>query len=111
MTPVGVRGVINFKDGESEPWEVLLLAKNSKVKTEQPTFEQAMHALEEAVAKLEKGDLPLDQALDCFTVGVEGASRCRELLKDVETRIEQLLERADGSQELKPFADGRDEHA
>ncbi|PLX88497.1 MAG: exodeoxyribonuclease VII small subunit [Desulfuromonas sp.] len=86
------------------------MARHIKVKAEQPTFEQAMHALEEAVAKLEKGDLPLDQALDCFTVGIEGASRCRALLKDVETRVEQLLERADGSLELEPFADGGEDH-
>jgi len=85
------------------------LPKNSKMKVEQPTFEQAMHALEEAVARLEKGDLPLDQALDCFTTGVEGASRCRQLLKDVENRVEQLIERADGSLEFEPFAEGGDD--
>ncbi len=37
--------------------------------SEDTTFEQALKSLEEAVAKLEKGQMPLDEALDCFEVG------------------------------------------
>ncbi len=54
----------------------------------QPTFEQALKTLEDAVSRLEKGQLPLDEALVCFEQGVSSAGRCRELLRDVETRVE-----------------------
>lgn len=70
----------------------------------QPTFEQSLKTLEEAVARLEKGQLPLDEALACFETGVKGASRCRELLRDVETRVELLLGDAAGNLRTEPFA-------
>ena len=73
-----------------------------------PTFEQALKTLEEAVARLEKGQLPLDEALACFESGVRSAGRCRELLREVESRVEVLLRDADGSLRTKTFA-GDDE--
>lgn len=63
----------------------------------QPTFEESLKNLEEAVARLEKGQVPLDEALACFESGVRGASRCRELLRDVEARVEVLLRDTAGS--------------
>lgn len=57
----------------------------------QPTFEESLKVLEDAVARLERGQLPLDEALGCFESGVRSAGRCRELLRDVEARVEVLL--------------------
>jgi exodeoxyribonuclease VII small subunit len=76
----------------------------------QPSFEQALKTLEDAVARLEKGQLPLDEALACFESGVRSAGRCRELLRDVETRVEVLLKDADESLRTADFAadDGED---
>jgi exodeoxyribonuclease VII small subunit len=70
----------------------------------QPTFEHALKTLEDAVARLEKGQLPLDEALTCFESGVRSAGRCRELLRDVETRVEVLLKDADESLRTTAFA-------
>jgi exodeoxyribonuclease VII small subunit len=70
----------------------------------QPTFEQALKALEEAVARLEKGQLPLDEALACFESGVRSAARCRELLREVETRVEVLMQDAAGHLKVADFA-------
>jgi exodeoxyribonuclease VII small subunit len=69
----------------------------------QATFEQALKTLEDAVSRLEKGQLPLDEALGCFEQGVNSAGRCRELLRDVETRVEVLLKDAGGALRVEPF--------
>jgi exodeoxyribonuclease VII small subunit len=70
------------------------------------TFEQALKNLEEAVAKLEKGQMPLDEALDCFEAGVQSANLCRKKLQAVESRIEVLTRDADGEL-LKEAFSGR----
>ncbi len=74
---------------------------------EEMTFEQALNNLEEAVAQLEKGQMPLDESLDCFEAGVQSANLCRKKLQAVESRIETLMKNADGSFTTEPF--GEDE--
>lgn len=74
---------------------------------EEMTFEQALKSLEEAVARLEQGHMPLDEALDCFEAGVKGANLCRKSLKAVEARIETLMKNADGSFITEPFGGGK----
>lgn len=64
---------------------------------EEMTFEQALKSLEEAVSQLEKGQMPLDESLDCFEAGVQSANLCRKKLQAVEARIETLMKNADGS--------------
>ena len=63
--------------------------------SEDTTFEKALKNLEEAVARLEKGQMPLDEALDCFEAGVQSANLCRRKLQVVESRIE-ILTKGDG---------------
>ena len=70
---------------------------------EEMTFEQALQSLEEAVARLEQGQMPLGEALDCFEAGVQGANLCRKSLQAVEARIETLMKNADGSFTTEPF--------
>ena len=62
---------------------------------EEMTFEQALKSLEEAVAQLEKGQMPLDESLDCFEAGVQSANLCRKKLQAVESRIETLMKNSD----------------
>ena len=73
--------------------------------TEEKTFEQALTELEEAVAKLEEGQMPLDEALDCFEAGVQSVKRCRKMLRDVESRIDVLMKDNSGGYSREPFAD------
>ena len=70
---------------------------------EEMTFEQALQSLEEAVTRLEQGQMPRDEALDCFEAGVQGANLCRKSLQAVEARIETLMKNADGSFTTEPF--------
>lgn len=67
------------------------------------TFEQALKSLEEAVSRLEKGQIPLDEALDCFEAGVQSANVCRKKLQSVEARIEILIKNSDSSFITEPF--------
>ena len=75
---------------------------------EKMTFEKALKNLEEAVARLEKGHMPLDEALDCFEAGVQSANLCRKKLQAVESRIEPLMKKVDGSLVAEPF--GQDQN-
>jgi exodeoxyribonuclease VII small subunit len=72
---------------------------------EEMTFEQALKNLEEAVGRLEKGQMPLDEALDSFEAGVQSANLCRKKLQAVEARIETLTKNSDGSFTTEPFGD------
>lgn len=75
---------------------------------EEKTFEQALKNLEEAVARLEKGQIPLDEALNSFEVGVQSINVCRKKLQAVEARIETLMKNNDGSFTTAPFAGNED---
>lgn len=72
---------------------------------ETESFEEALRALEEAVAKLENGQLPLEESLSCFESGVRSAARCQALLKEAETRVEVLMKERSGRLTLEPFAE------
>jgi exodeoxyribonuclease VII small subunit len=71
--------------------------------SEKESFEAALKKLEEAVARLECGDLSLEEALECFEQGVKCAARCRESLKVVETRVELLLKGRNGELKVENF--------
>jgi len=73
------------------------------------TFEKALKSLEDAVARLEKGQIPLDEALDCFEAGVKSANACRKKLQAVEARIETLIKSSDGSFITGSFAGNDDQ--
>jgi exodeoxyribonuclease VII small subunit len=56
----------------------------------EPTFEQAFEELSEMVARLEAGDLPLEEALGLYERGQELAARCAEMLDKAELRLKTL---------------------
>ena len=64
------------------------------------TFEQAMAELEELVARLEEGELPLDESLALFERGRSLSQRCNDLLDAAEFKVKQL---DPGSDELEDF--------
>jgi exodeoxyribonuclease VII small subunit len=70
------------------------------------TFESSLQALEAAVERLEKGDLPLEEALSCFEEGVKAAGSCQKLLKEAELKIEKLLIDDAGELKSEPFVEG-----
>jgi exodeoxyribonuclease VII small subunit len=56
------------------------------------TFEQAFAELEDAVRKLEGGDLPLEESLALFERGQQLAACCGKMLDEAELKIEQVEE-------------------
>jgi exodeoxyribonuclease VII small subunit len=75
------------------------LASNDKV----PDFEQALAELESLVERLERGDLPLDEALKTFERGVELTRHCQAALKAAQQKVEILLRRG-GQTGIEPFS-------
>lgn len=68
-------------------------------------FEQAMADLETVVNKLEKGDMPLDDALDAFDKGVKLVKQCQDKLQQAELRVEKVLADASGKASgTEPFS-------
>jgi exodeoxyribonuclease VII small subunit len=58
------------------------------------TFEQAFAELEDAVRKLEGGDLSLEESLALFERGQQLAACCGKMLDEAELKIEQVEETA-----------------
>jgi exodeoxyribonuclease VII small subunit len=56
----------------------------------QLSFEDAFAQLEEVLAKLEAGNLPLEQAVALYEEGMRLARLCQERLEQAELRIRQL---------------------
>ncbi len=65
----------------------------------EPRFEASLAALEALVARLESGDLELEQALAAFEEGVALARRCSSRLEAAELRIRKLEEGGGGPTE------------
>jgi exodeoxyribonuclease VII small subunit len=74
------------------------LSRNSKG----PDFEQALTELEGLVERLERGDLPLDEALKAFERGVALTRHCQACLQAAQQKVEILLKRS-GQPEVEPF--------
>jgi exodeoxyribonuclease VII small subunit len=72
------------------------------------TFEEALGQLETVVARLEGGDLPLEEALRAFEEGVRLARTCAARLEDAERRVRLLTRAADGTEAEVPFAAGNE---
>lgn len=56
------------------------------------SFEQAIAELEAVVERLQKPDVPLDEALALYRRGTELAQRSEELLSAAELQVQQLTQ-------------------
>jgi exodeoxyribonuclease VII small subunit len=67
------------------------MAKTKGKAPEEMTYELAFQELQQIVASLESGKMPLDEALKLFERGQALADRCSELLEQAELRLKQLV--------------------
>lgn len=67
-----------------------------------PKFEECLQRLEVIVNELEKGEVPLDRALQLFDEGVKLSDSCRKELEEAEGKVEILLKR-NGKLQPEPF--------
>jgi exodeoxyribonuclease VII small subunit len=67
-----------------------------------PKFEDCLQRLEQIVDELEKGNVPLEQALKLFEEGLKLSSSCRKELEEAEGKVEILL-RQNGKLQPEPY--------
>lgn len=61
------------------------------------SFETALAELETIVARLEKGDVPLEESISIYERGEALKARCDKLLKSAEEKVEKIRSSADGT--------------
>lgn len=71
-------------------------------KSDNFNFEKSLQQLDKIVAKMEQGDIPLEQSLKHFEEGIELIRLCQKALSDAEQKVE-ILTQEQGKQKLKPY--------
>ena len=71
-------------------------------------FEKALAELEGLVERLERGDVPLDEALRTFERGVALTRHCQARLQAAQQKVEILLKRS-GELRAEPFEEAGEE--
>lgn len=61
------------------------------------SFEAALAELEQVVARLESGDVPLEDSIELYARGADLRALCEEKLKAAETRVSQIAQGSDGA--------------
>lgn len=55
------------------------------------TFEESLNALEEIVQRLERGDVPLEEALTAFQEGMALSKQCQDTLEKAEKTLTKMM--------------------
>jgi exodeoxyribonuclease VII small subunit len=73
-----------------------------------PAFEQSLAQLEALVARLESGELPLNEALASFEQGVRLTRDCQGALSAAQQKVQLLLQRGENLvlEDFEPIGDG-----
>lgn len=69
-----------------------------------PNFDRTLAELEQVVARLEEGELTLEESLRQFEQGVHLTRLCQEALSQAEQKVQILLADEQQSESLQPFA-------
>ncbi|WOI55407.1 exodeoxyribonuclease VII small subunit [Palleronia sp. LCG004] len=60
------------------------------------SFEEAMAELEQVVAKLDSGDVPLEESITLYQRGADLKKRCADKLAEAEEKVAAITLDADG---------------
>lgn len=72
------------------------------------SFEQALEQLEDSAARLESGELSLEEALQVFEKGIAASRACTRHLDQARKRVQVLVEGEEGDFHLD-FLEGDEE--
>ncbi|MEJ2376727.1 MAG: exodeoxyribonuclease VII small subunit [Pseudolabrys sp.] len=72
------------------------MAANNNADVSKLPFERAIEELESIVKRLEEGKVPLEESVTIYERGELLKSRCEELLRQAEARVEKITLNADG---------------
>jgi exodeoxyribonuclease VII small subunit len=67
------------------------------------TFEDSFKKLEKIIAKMEGGDLPLEETLKLYEEGMRLYTHCSQKLTEVQKKVELLSRTSEGKLAGKPF--------
>jgi exodeoxyribonuclease VII small subunit len=71
------------------------------------SFEDALKALEQVVARLESGEVPLDESISLYERGEDLRKHCQARLDAAQARIEKIVAGSDGKAGgTQPFDEG-----
>jgi len=62
---------------------------NGEIMEEKVTFEENLERLGKIVSELEKGDIPLEKAVELYDDGVKLSAMCRKQLNEAQIKIEE----------------------
>ncbi len=66
-------------------------------------FEESLKRLEDIVARMEKGELPLDESVKLFEEGIKLTRALSKQLEEAEKRVEILFRDQSGGTKIAPF--------
>ena len=72
------------------------MAENDHADVKKLPFERAIEELETIIKRLEEGKVPLEESVAIYERGEALKSRCEELLKAAEARVEKITLDASG---------------
>ena len=72
---------------------------------EKKTFESSVAELEKIVARLEGGDVTLDESLTLFERGIKLSKSCQKMLDEAEKKVSILMTNDDGEIVKEEFGD------
>mgnify|MGYP000288913534 FL=1 len=72
---------------------------------ENMSFEDALKQLESIVAKLERGDAPLEESISVYQRGAALKAHCEGKLKDAQMKVEKIVLDTSGQTGTAPFDD------
>jgi exodeoxyribonuclease VII small subunit len=68
------------------------------------TFEDSFKKLEKIIAKMEGGDLPLEETLKLYEEGMRLYTQCSQKLTEVQKKVELLSQTPEGRLTGRPFS-------
>ena len=71
-------------------------------KKKPPAFEKSLSDLEDLVAKMNSGELSLEDSLNAFEQGIGLIRQCQQTLQTAEQKVQTLIETDDGLSNI-PF--------
>ena len=78
------------------------MAGNAAPKIDGLSFEAALKELEDIVAKLERGDVDLEESIAIYERGAKLKAHCESKLKAAELKVEQIVQDGGGKPTTEP---------
>ena len=66
-------------------------------------FEESLKKLEAIVARMEQGDVTLEESIKLFEEGTKLAEQCKQQLAEAEGKVEILIKQRNGAMKREPF--------